>query len=224
MNGFDMGKGIKLVVKVSEKKNRSKTSLEMELRNFSKREDDENEQRTMNSKREIPNSSFNNFPNRSPQRSADSRSLSPLPVISKGRGFSSLSSNNSSLPGGIPTKGVHGHKDNGVDDTAGTTKSLPSTVNRLNSSTNNSNSQLMTPDSFTKHTQPAVAKSGSYDSRGSVVNKTPSSCNYCGKTSSKKCAVCRTSYCSQECQAKDWTTHKQDCKRLALVSYLYMYI
>ena len=40
------------------------------------------------------------------------------------------------------------------------------------------------------------------------------SCTMCGKCGEvKTCAQCKTMrYCSKECQVRDWTTHKEDCK------------
>jgi hypothetical protein len=39
-------------------------------------------------------------------------------------------------------------------------------------------------------------------------------CRVCGKEGDKKCAQCLNArYCSKECQAKDWKTHKTQCKK-----------
>jgi MYND finger len=41
-------------------------------------------------------------------------------------------------------------------------------------------------------------------------------CKACGKAGTKKCAKCReVSYCSRECQTRDWPSHKKSCKASA---------
>ena len=101
-------------------------------------------------------------------------------------------------------------------------RSLPA---RLNSSMNNSNqeNQLMTPNDFASATSkdpndPTSTLDGSFSFQGRVEGVARSLCNYCGEPSSKKCAVCRTPYCGADCQSKDWSNHKAQCKRLAKVS------
>ena len=37
-------------------------------------------------------------------------------------------------------------------------------------------------------------------------------CAYCKNPGKKRCAACKTYYCSKECQASDWTSHKLVCK------------
>ena len=40
-------------------------------------------------------------------------------------------------------------------------------------------------------------------------------CGQCGQKSSSCCSRCQlVSYCSRECQKKDWKTHKKVCKTL----------
>lgn len=36
-------------------------------------------------------------------------------------------------------------------------------------------------------------------------------CVACGKLGSKKCSVCKVTYCSKECQVADWPIHKRKC-------------
>ena len=39
-------------------------------------------------------------------------------------------------------------------------------------------------------------------------------CQVCGDVGNKKCARCLNArYCSRECQAKDWKTHKTVCTK-----------
>ena len=37
-------------------------------------------------------------------------------------------------------------------------------------------------------------------------------CAYCKQPGKKRCAACKTYYCSKECQASDWVSHKLVCK------------
>src|SRR4029079_5007205 len=40
-------------------------------------------------------------------------------------------------------------------------------------------------------------------------------CSYCRESASEHCSKCkRVYYCSRECQTKDWTKHKLECKKI----------
>ena len=40
-------------------------------------------------------------------------------------------------------------------------------------------------------------------------------CTICGKDADKKCSRCKkVAYCSKECQAGNWKTHKYDCQNV----------
>ncbi|KAH4608983.1 MYND-type zinc finger protein samB [Parastagonospora nodorum] len=55
----------------------------------------------------------------------------------------------------------------------------------------------------------------------SFLYHAPSTCAVCEKPASDKCARCRASaYCSKECQAADWKTHKTACADLQLATIL----
>ena len=44
-------------------------------------------------------------------------------------------------------------------------------------------------------------------------NASKGKCKVCFKESTKKCSRCRrVSYCSRECQSRDWRQHKKDCE------------
>ncbi|KAJ7138301.1 hypothetical protein C8R44DRAFT_342401 [Mycena epipterygia] len=41
----------------------------------------------------------------------------------------------------------------------------------------------------------------------------PQSFCFCSKPANNRCSACKTvSYCSQECQRRDWQTHKKECR------------
>ncbi|KAL5320206.1 hypothetical protein ACEPPN_011007 [Leptodophora sp. 'Broadleaf-Isolate-01'] len=54
------------------------------------------------------------------------------------------------------------------------------------------------------------------DMRGGMKISAPPLCDFCGKgTGYRLCAGCNTTgYCSRECQAKRWSVHKKDCRRV----------
>ncbi|KAG4436598.1 hypothetical protein IFR05_007918 [Cadophora sp. M221] len=54
------------------------------------------------------------------------------------------------------------------------------------------------------------------DFSGGMKIAAPPLCDFCGKgTGYKLCAGCNTTgYCSKECQAKRWSVHKKDCRRV----------
>jgi hypothetical protein len=48
-------------------------------------------------------------------------------------------------------------------------------------------------------------------------------CVVCGDPASSRCSVCKSDtyvhhYCGKACQTKDWSTHKQDCKELKVLT------
>ena len=54
-----------------------------------------------------------------------------------------------------------------------------------------------------------------------ITNMSPASCNKCGSTRSSlgeallSCARCKTTfYCGKECQKKDWSKHRLQCKKI----------
>ena len=243
LNNFDMGNGIKLVVKVSKKNeerrdDRCQTTFNRNNRNFVKEMNNEKGRfkASFNGEREVsktePYSADNNH---SPREQMEYSSFPSQSIVGKGRGFGTASHNIISSPG----KGSKENSDNSISNQSPTSlqnmqhtqnygsnsefdvahSSLPSS---LNSSANNSNIEkhLLTPADFsnscnTSSLQPSTTVNV-IDS-GKHANAKPV-CNYCCQPSTKKCAVCRTSYCSQECQTKDWATHKVVCKQFAKVS------
>lgn len=42
-------------------------------------------------------------------------------------------------------------------------------------------------------------------------------CACCNTSAKKRCTECKTPYCSQECQRKDWNKHKNVCVTLPLI-------
>lgn len=49
------------------------------------------------------------------------------------------------------------------------------------------------------------------------LSSMPRKCKVCGKKASKRCPQCLSvSYCSPECQNKDWKTHKLQCKPVSV--------
>lgn len=65
---------------------------------------------------------------------------------------------------------------------------------------------LYRPIDFATNKVPAHATPPSTAPTGSQL------CVFCGCVSSKKCSLCKTPYCSEECQKKDWEKHKFICK------------
>lgn len=54
-----------------------------------------------------------------------------------------------------------------------------------------------------------------------MAAKSPVACATCGgSTNDKCCAVCRTGYCSKECQVRQRLTHKKFCKDIQLENVL----
>ena len=220
LNNFDMGQGVKLVVKVSDKhsnkSNRGGDSYDKDRFNntLSRNERSEpTQRRTTNDSGSFPVSLSPSNTNNPPlSRSNSSSSHSPLkqkvPIddsseiclpsfISKGRGFASqFKSSKPTYDSDIPQHSLGGLQNK---------ENAHSSSNQLNVSTNNSNhsKQLMKPSDF----------SGDDVSSASAR----AMCRYCGMPSNKKCAVCRTPYCGVDCQTKDWSTHKMDCKKLTKV-------
>ena len=45
-----------------------------------------------------------------------------------------------------------------------------------------------------------------------IMTNETNNCTVCGKDADKKCSRCKeVAYCSKECQAISWKTHKNDC-------------
>jgi hypothetical protein len=60
--------------------------------------------------------------------------------------------------------------------------------------------------------EPIIDSSEFADIPKSTAEQVGRRCKICGKESAKKCGKCsRVSYCSKECQAQDWKTHKSVC-------------
>lgn len=211
-----MGKGIRLVVKVS---NRGRDSHDKGRFNSTSDRDNRSEPMKRESNSSFPvslsPSTTNNQPFGRPNSSSslsplkqkvladNSSDLCPPSFSSKGRGFASQFKSpkptNSSCDSDVPLGGLQ-NKENAY-----------SSSNQLNVSTNNSNQskQLMTPSDFSGDDLLAA--------------NVRAMCRYCGNPSNKKCAVCRTPYCGVDCQTKDWSTHKMECKRLTKVRMWYVW-
>ena len=57
-----------------------------------------------------------------------------------------------------------------------------------------------------------------------IMTNETNNCTVCGKDADKKCSRCKeVAYCSKECQAISWKTHKNDCKKIVkkLLNKLY---
>jgi len=54
--------------------------------------------------------------------------------------------------------------------------------------------------------QPNSADAGSTTKSGEQI------CSYCKNPGKKRCVACKTHYCSKECQTNDWPSHKLVCK------------
>ena len=69
----------------------------------------------------------------------------------------------------------------------------------------------------TKANKCTPAKSGAPAASEKEVAIAPTVCAACGKEGSSRCSRCRVWYCSQECQRGHWSTHRDDCKRIAKI-------
>ena len=57
-----------------------------------------------------------------------------------------------------------------------------------------------------------------------MMTKETTDCFVCGKDADKKCSRCKeVAYCSKECQASSWKTHKNDCKKVDKTSLNTLY-
>ncbi len=198
LNNFDMGKGIHLMVKVSEKNRKSEDSDRSHYTSNGNRSNNDQDMYKMNNKK--MESTSNGYSSPTKVNSIESR----LPVRSQNM---ESTSNGYSLPW----------------------KTEDSDSSHLSYSTSNGNRNNNDRDAYKMKTEPtsndyslsSSTKASSTESKLPV--KSPKSdqqplCNYCGQPSHKKCAVCRTSYCSQECQTQDWSTHKVVCRSLSKVT------
>ena len=51
------------------------------------------------------------------------------------------------------------------------------------------------------------------------MNRMRYNCKLCGKKGKYKCTQCgKVSYCSRECQFKDWVNHKKNCHNYNILS------